>query len=126
MNKRLSLIFVVCIVAATIIARRSLPRRNSEEPGNRTRLGELRSAISMYYGDTAGKYPTSLQDLIPKYDTVIPTLSGLPHSASNEVDAEPADTGHWYYDKNPHSPTFGQVLINCTHEDSAGRRWSGY
>src|SRR5690349_14880249 len=94
-------IFVFVVVGIIIfrVAKPWVPRQGSEELGNKGHLGELRSALSIYYGESGGKYPASLHDLIPKYETSIPMLIGLPHSSSNEIDgpSSPADTGHWMY-----------------------------
>jgi hypothetical protein len=103
-------------------------------------LGAIRSALSIYYGDTEGHYPTKLSDLTlgGKYLTMLPKLQVGGHKPSDSVLAITAvsdmtelkkklkDTGGWAYVSDPHSALWGTVVIDCTHADSSGRVWADY
>jgi len=102
-------------------------------------LGTLKSAASIYYGDTEGIWPRDLEkDLVPKYLKEIPTihLEKYGHSASNKVEYYPfldkhwkvdakkfRDTGHWLYDSS-----VGTLIIDCTHLDEKEKEfyWFGF
>lgn len=101
-------------------------------------LGALRSALSIYYGDKEGKYPSDLSELIPKYLTRIPAVevAGHPSSSSvrilrkvkdmNELETRLKDTGQWLFVGDPASPITGTIVIDCTHVDSRGMKWFKY
>lgn len=85
-------------------------------------LGSLRSALSIYYGDAEGKYPTDLKQLVPRYLPEVP-MAFFPshHDASNQVhnlqSLEPNDEGGWGYVTNPNDKDFGMVFPNCKHNN---------
>ena len=43
-------------------------------PGDLANLGTIRSAVSIYYGDTEGNYPTTLEQLVPRYLRQLPPV----------------------------------------------------
>ena len=118
-----------------------LHRRNSE--GNTMgRLGAIRSALSIYYGDMEGQYPTDLTELTRQYQR----SNGRPYLTSIEVaqcaspyhrspncsdnmqpgvhdkihyGSTPDDSSGWGYDN-------GQVFVNCTHTDVRGTVYAAY
>ena len=45
----------------------------SQEGSTKANLGALRSALSIYYSDMEGFYPTDINALVPKYIQQIPT-----------------------------------------------------
>ncbi len=104
-------------------------------------LCSLRAAIAIYYGDTKGLFPVSLDNVrrvrgdetlpefIPRYIQKIPMASlrrKIPHNRSNnvtvidtvnvdtEITVEVTDIGGWIY-----SSVSGDIRINCTCKDSA-------
>lgn len=95
-------------------------------------LGAIRSALSIYYGDMEGQYPSNLAALTigGKYLSALPAIGPLGlHPASNAVrnGTVPTDEGGWLYDDSPvRSPNAGSVLINCTHTDAKGSSWTAY
>ena len=92
----------------------------------------VRSALSIYYGDTEGNYPTSLEVLTVngKYLKEIPKTRDIEHVSSNEVtytsNSTPTDSGGWLYNNNPTDPNHGVLWINCTHTNSSGSAWTTY
>lgn len=103
-------------------------------------LGALRSALSIYYGDTEGRYPSTLSDLTVggKYLTKIPRIKVASHAETDVVTtlrevADMAslktklkDTGGWAYVADPKSSMFGTVVVDCTHVDSRAMAWFNY
>jgi len=101
-------------------------------------LGAMRSALSIYYGDTEGFYPLdTLASLCSgnKYLNTIPKAK-LPstspfnsgHSDSSVVLATTAanDGAGWAYDATQTDPNWGRLLANCSHSDSRGSAWTAY
>ena len=110
-------------------------------------LGSVRSAMSIYYADNEGRYPSAGGTgtgtgsaftswwLYPKYLDTAPmiTIPGYANHANRDyVASELAmmfpDGGMfvaWYV---PLDPTMsfltGEVHVMCTHTDSSGRTWS--
>jgi hypothetical protein len=98
-------------------------------------LGAIRSALSIYYGDH-GKYPESLDVIVndPRYNLhPLPRADvwfDLPGAGIRRAhwyrdsaqvkyfasagDAD--DSGGWGYVNDSHSPDFGTVFVNCTHD----------
>lgn len=105
-------------------------RRRNWDPG-RGNLGALRSALSIYYGDMEGEYPSKLESLTisGKYLPSIPRAKALPdHPGSSAVHNGPApdDSGGWFYNNVPSDTGFGTLMINCTHTDAKGSAWTVY
>lgn len=103
-------------------------------------LGALRSALSIYYGDLEGRYPSTFADLTAggKYLTAIPRIRVHNHAETDQVTilkgvadtqslkAKLKDTGGWAYVADPRSPLLGNVVIDCKHVDSRGHPWADY
>ena len=97
----------------------------------RGRLGAIRSALSIYYGDMEGNYPESLEPLLKggKYLREIPTTGiAFHHYDSNAVrlGTNPDDAGGWIYNNIPGDFNYATIYINCTHTDVDGRVWTTY
>ena len=121
-------------------SKRAVPVGPSNEGAAKGALGALRSALSIYYGDTEGRYPGSLAELTVggKYLTKIPRIQVASHKETDAVTiitkaADAAaiksklkDTGGWAYVSDPKSPMFGTVVVDCTHSDSRGMAWPDY
>ncbi|MBI2385091.1 MAG: RDD family protein [Elusimicrobia bacterium] len=118
----------------------------SGEGATKGNLGALRSAASIYYGDTEGSYPATLDALVdPKYVPSMPKTKVADHPETDavtlygaevctgkteygsEIDASKLkDTGGWGYVADPKAVCWGQVFVDCTHQDSKGKRWPEY
>lgn len=108
-------------------------KKNHDQAHAKGHLGALRSALSMYYGDTEGRYPVALDALVPKYLAAVPTLELPDHPPTNFSKVEMlapsqslavTDSGMWLYFSS--GPLAGAVLIDCTHTEPGGRRWVDY
>lgn len=127
----LAAISIVRFVQLIDIARESVTKAN---------LCSLRAAIAIYYCDTKGLYPLTLDSatrtdsneilpvFIPRYMRKIPQASlrrNVPHNNSNAVvvvdtgeqeiaTTTVSDVGGWIY-----SSSSGDIRINCTCKDTA-------
>lgn len=127
-------IAIIGIVAAIAIPKFAQLIRKSSEGASKGNLGMIRSAVSIYYGDLEGEYPTDLSALIAagKYMAELPKAKTPNyHADSAEVTlvwsfGELTDQGGWAYAGDPLSPSSGTVWVNCTHTDSKGSAWSVY
>ena len=118
------------IVGIFTVARLKRLNPIDHAPGNIGHCGEIRSALTMFYSDSNGMFPRDLNQLIPKYLSEIPPVSGLKeHRPSRNVvladDLSATDSGGWLYVNNPKSPHYGEVRIDCTHK-IGGKTWFEY
>jgi uncharacterized RDD family membrane protein YckC/type II secretory pathway pseudopilin PulG len=138
-------LIVLGAVAALMIPRLSGLKGLADEGAAKGRLGSLRSALSIYYGDTNGTYPADLNALAPKY---IPAIDPAAPSSDQSVPGvetygpevctgsavpnqqlDPAklrNTGKWGYVVAPKAPCDGAVFIDSTKADSKGTPWYSY
>jgi uncharacterized RDD family membrane protein YckC len=117
----------------------------SGEGATKGNLGMLRSSLSIYYGDAEGQYPATLEALIPKYLPAIPKTKLDAHMETNvwtpygaevctgkteygtEIDSTKLkDTGGWGYVVDAKAKCYGMVFVDCTHQDTKGKRWPEY
>lgn len=116
--------------------------KQSREGRTKGNLGAIRSALSIYYGDHQGRYPTNLSELtlegrylrsIPNADTAVagenPTsavtiIMGV--QTEEELIGKLKDTGGWAYVADSKSPLWGWLVVDCTHADSKGNLWHRY
>ena len=108
-------------------------------------LGSLRAALSISYGEAEGVYPATLDALTPQYIPAIPktklgdhkeTDAWTPYGAEvctgsteygSEIDSTKLkDTGGWGYVVDPKAKCYGSVFVDCTHQDTKGKRWPEY
>ncbi len=140
----IELMIVVAIIG--ILAAIAIPKfaeliRKSGEGASKGNLGAIRSALSIYYGDMEGQYPSSLTGLTiaGKYLASIPVAKAPNyHADSSAVDVLPGGcvivnwdinefvSGGWVYCDAPADPAYGGVIINCSHTDTKGSVWSTY
>lgn len=131
---------IIGILAAIAIPQFASLVAKSQEGRTKANLGTIRSALSIYYGDTEGWYPaatggTNLAALAVagKYLQAVPN-SDLPKTANNVGHSSIAtevttgsDAGGWYYDNSGNgSSTWGKVVVNCQHTDIRGSTWTSY
>jgi len=121
-------------------------RRRAQESAVKGKLGTLRGALLIYYGDNGGMYPDSLEALTDggKYLTEIPRedVPPAPQSqspghagaqAAEQLYADvPADAAGfqnegrklWGYVALPGARHRGHVFVNCAHKDSRDADWT--
>lgn len=136
---------IIGILAAIAIPQFAQLISKSQEGATKGNLGTLRSALSIYYGDTEGRYPETANSLGAltagaKYLQAIPsatlprtTNNATGHTTSNgvvtadlTVNTSITDAGAWMYDNEPAKATWGYVLVNCSHSDLRGTVWTTY
>jgi prepilin-type N-terminal cleavage/methylation domain-containing protein len=116
---------IVSVLAGIAIPKMSNLMSTAKEAKTKGNLGVLRSALTLYYSETEGRFPgfpapfshpagygNLLQDtLVPRYLDKIPDASTSRHKSSNAVyqvwnlsgdqDNEPVSGYGWTYDANP-------------------------
>jgi len=139
---------IIGILAAIAIPQFANMVAKSQEGATKGNLGTIRSALSIYYGDTEGVYPVaadggttalSLLGLGQKYLKTIP-IANAPRTTNNTaahpkaatstgVDLGAAVTegvGNWAYDGVASRPNWGHVVVHCIHGDVRGQIWTSF
>lgn len=122
-------------VGAGAAARRARAADGVESEGPVAALQKLRTALSIYYGETEGVFPRQISDLTVNgtFLKAIPILgqetdergvhraAHFPHPPTKDFVApgRPADSGKWSYIREA-----GALFIDCTHKDTTGIVWS--
>ncbi|MBI3297764.1 MAG: hypothetical protein HYZ75_06350 [Elusimicrobia bacterium] len=119
------------LIGAVVVSKFGDMMRSPEESSSRGNLGSIRSALSIYYGDLEGVYPSDLSSLTVagKYIGELPQAKTPKyHKASTRVTpgATPSDSGGWGYNNVTADPNYGNVFVNCTHTDLRSRVWASY
>ncbi len=122
-------IAMIGILATIAMPKLAYAFQRAKEGSAKGNLGALRGALSVYHADTDGQWPADLATLAvnAKYITAIPTVKGVSShtdSGATLLATAPDDAGGWTYNGVPGDAGQGQVHINCTHPDAAGRIWS--
>ncbi len=129
---------IIGILAAIAIPRFAQMLEKSREGSTKGNLGSIKSAASIYYGDTQGTWPSTLESMsIYGFSRYLDNLSsvkvtgafvaGATSPAGNLVtmtimSSVPTGSGTgWLYDSN-----FGSVYVNSTVQDSKGLPYSFY
>ena len=133
---------IIGILAAIATTKFTSMVNKTHEGASKRGLAILRTAISVYYGDNEGVYPTDDLTCLTenkKYLSEIPTAH-VPgrHAKNNTVQNNDdlgmgmiltADTGGWmYWNWTTSDPIRrqGDVWLGCIHQDSTGKIWSSY
>ena len=122
---------IIGILAAIAIPKFASLIRKSSEGASKGNLGAIRSALSIYYGDIEGAYPTKLEELTTggKYLSVVPVAKAPNyHSDGSAIlnGTAPTDAVGWAYLNDGTNSNFGTVWVNCTHTDTKGSTWTAY
>lgn len=102
------------------------------EAGAASAEAEVRGALASFRAAIGDAPPARPSMLVPGKMAALPRLR-LPrsgHPGTREVffgpPAAARDRGTWLYDNDANSPTFGTVIVDCTHTDSRGTAWNSY
>jgi prepilin-type N-terminal cleavage/methylation domain-containing protein len=147
----LVVVVIIGILAMVLLARVPYWLDKSKEAKTRDVLRDLRVQIKRYYAENRGYYPIALDRerrsapddpniilpaFIPNYMAKMPKArirSGTGHGDSSDVlvvdtgndlftSEDIKDLGGWIY-----SSTTGEIRVNCTHLDTAGKiHYSNY
>lgn len=120
---------MIGILATIAMPKLAYAFQKAQEGSAKGNLGALRGALSVYHADTDGQWPADLASLAvgARYITAVPAVKGVAHhtdTAATALSVSPTDAGGWVYNGVPGDAGQGQVRVNCTHADSAGRVWS--
>jgi general secretion pathway protein G len=142
----LELLIVVSVIA--ILASIGMPKfaqvlQTAQAGSLKGNLGTMRSALSIYYADNQGIYPSCIAEpgstvfsdaLIPKYLSAIPAVKNGLHPPTDSVYCDSImvggsvhDSQGWYYDGAlPEDSQKGTVWVACDHTDTKGSSWTSY
>ena len=122
---------IIGILAAIVIPKFVSLLRKSGEGASKGNLGAVRSALSIYYGDMEGQYPSLMTALTinGKYLLAIPLAKAPNYHADTSVlvyQVSANDGAGWSYNNTSTDPNFGVLFVNCTHTDTKASIWTTY
>ncbi len=134
---------IIGILAAVVMTKFNQMMEKAREGATKGNIGSIRSAISIYYGNQQGNWPTCLTDvLFQNYMTVLPAvkvthpvsiflsgyaLAGTVNTVATEAVAASTEgptttTGDgWMYNQQT-----GDVFVNNAQTDSGGNPYTLY
>jgi general secretion pathway protein G len=136
---------IIGILAAIAIPKFAALIRKSGEGASKGNLGAIRSALSIYYGDMEGQYPSDMLAMTTssKYLAAIPVAKSPNYHPDSSTEslytggcvlaiandwmnfAGSAAAG-WTYCPTVTDSNYGYVMVNCSHTDTKGSVWSSY
>lgn len=120
--------FAVALAGCDEIASVLYPRN---EEATRDNLSNMRDRINDWAAAHGGKSPEHATDAVATF----PAAETGHHMRNDQIieactDGHDAsqlkDSGGWAYCANPNDPNFGKLVVDCTHNDSAGKPWYSY
>lgn len=122
---------IIGILAAIAIPKFASLIRKSSEGASKGNLGAIRSALSIYYGDLEGTYPSNMASLTVagKYLTAVPVSKSPNYHADTSTivnQTSSNDGAGWSYNNDASNANFGTVWVNCTHTDTKTTVWTVY
>jgi prepilin-type N-terminal cleavage/methylation domain-containing protein len=143
---------IIGILAAVAIPKFAELVTKSKESATKGTLGAVRSAVSIYYGDNEGVYPSNLFTGLTNANKYLPPLAGTNSLGKYELPAAGASVGHTggaysncvvagVVTSNATTPpaddttpllysasgaSAGVLVVNCSHSDTKSLRWSSY
>lgn len=133
----IELMIVVAIIG--ILAAIAIPKfaelvRKSNEGATKGNLGAVRSALTIYYADMEGMFPSDPASLTinGKYLNKIPKAHAPPYHAAGAsivLGSESTgltDAGAWIFDSDPADTGYGDIMVDCSHTDSKSTMWQEY
>ncbi len=131
----IELMIVVAIIG--ILAAIAIPKfadliRKSNEGATKGNLGAVRSALSIYYGDMEGYYPSNAESLTVngKYLSAVPKAKTPNYHGDSSAFTMASVVGDgapgWRYDNVAADANYGTLWVNCSHTDSKGSVWTTY
>jgi len=132
----IELLIVISVIG--ILAVIAVPRfvelvDKSKEGATKGHLGNLRSAVHVYYGTNDGFYPVdNLASIVPEYIVSIPNAK-TPRYAQDSSAIHTGDSatavdgaGGWAYNNSRTDAEWGRVTVNCIGTDLSQHRWTAY
>lgn len=142
----IELMIVVAIIG--ILAAVAVPKfadlvTKSKEASVKGSLGAVRSALSIYYGDTEGSYPGNLFTGLTNANRYMPAVGNAASLGNFTIPKNSnANPGHDYGNVGSaagvqqgavndatalaYNTADGSVIVNCSHNDTKGTLWSAY
>lgn len=120
---------IIGILAAIAIPRFAQMLERSRDGATKGNLGALRSAVSIYYGDKEGVWPTDLTTAFTSYMNPLPPAKSTPLGNSTlvtNVAAVPGSAGSGWAYFTASGSSQGNVYCNSNATDAKGDSFTTY